>query len=191
MNSGGDDEARRARVALACLAEPGSREIHDLVSQHGPVPALARVLDGGVPERLAAAVAARAARTDPLALAGAVLARTARLGARVVIPEDDEWPARLADLRLIGRPEARERVDRDTYPPVCLWVRGGGFLDRTLDRSVAVVGARAASSYGVHVATEFGYGLATRGWTVVSGGAYGTRTQTARTPVTGALPATW
>src|SRR5690606_37041383 len=40
-------------------------------------------------------------------------------------------------------------------------------------RSVAVVGARAATDYGVHVATELGFGLADRGWTVVSGGAYG------------------
>lgn len=42
-----------------------------------------------------------------------------------------------------------------------------------LARSVAVVGARAATGYGVHVATELGYGLADREWTVVSGGAYG------------------
>ena len=38
---------------------------------------------------------------------------------------------------------------------------------------VAVVGSRSATAYGSHVATELGYGLASRGWTVVSGGAYG------------------
>src|SRR5690606_5921617 len=41
------------------------------------------------------------------------------------------------------------------------------------DRSVAVVGARAASGYGEHVATELGYALATCDLTVVSGAAYG------------------
>src|SRR5690606_39956473 len=40
-------------------------------------------------------------------------------------------------------------------------------------RSVAVVGARAATSYGVHVAAQFGVGLSEAGWTVVSGGAFG------------------
>ena len=44
---------------------------------------------------------------------------------------------------------------------------------RSHRRSVAVVGARAATSYGGHVASELGYGLAGRGWTVVSGGAFG------------------
>jgi len=46
-------------------------------------------------------------------------------------------------------------------------------LDEACDRSVAVVGARASTSYGNHVAGELGYGLADRGWTVVSGGAFG------------------
>jgi DNA processing protein len=38
---------------------------------------------------------------------------------------------------------------------------------------VAIVGSRASTAYGEHVAGEFGYRLAERGWTVVSGGAYG------------------
>jgi DNA processing protein len=36
-----------------------------------------------------------------------------------------------------------------------------------------VVGARAATAYGVQVTTEIAYGLAKHGWTVVSGGAFG------------------
>jgi DNA processing protein len=36
-----------------------------------------------------------------------------------------------------------------------------------------VVGARASTAYGDHVAADLGYGLADRGWTVVSGGAFG------------------
>jgi DNA processing protein len=55
-------------------------------------------------------------------------------------------------------------------PPLCLWVRGQGSLAEVCDRSVAIVGARMATSYGVHVATNLGYELAEQGWTVVSGG---------------------
>jgi DNA processing protein len=40
-------------------------------------------------------------------------------------------------------------------------------------RSVAVVGARACTEYGAHMATTLAAGLAERGWVVVSGGAYG------------------
>ena len=40
-------------------------------------------------------------------------------------------------------------------------------------RSVAVVGARAATQYGLHVASDLATDLASRGWAVVSGGAYG------------------
>jgi len=167
-----NDEVLRARVALACLVEPGSAEIYALVAERGPVGALDALVAGAVAAPVAGAVQARLTDTDAHGLAEAALARTHRLGARVVVPEDDEWPAQLADLRRISRPGG-QRVDRDTYPPVCLWIRGTPALAATLERSVSVVGARAATSYGTHVSTELGYGLANRGWTVVSGGAYG------------------
>jgi DNA processing protein len=46
-------------------------------------------------------------------------------------------------------------------------------LGEACRRSVAVVDARASTAYGEYVASELGLGLAERGWTVVSGGAYG------------------
>jgi DNA processing protein len=95
-----------------------------------------------------------------------------RLGVRVVTPESGEWPARLAELRHIST-DGRSTIDRDTYPPQCLWLRGPHRLDDAVERSVALVGARANTDYGAHAAAELGYGLADRGWTVVSGGAYG------------------
>ena len=166
------EENRRARVALACLVEPGGVEVYDLLAEHGPVGALAALVAGQVPEPIAAAVEARLEGTDPERLAAHALARTERLGARVVIPEDDEWPVQLADLARISRRD-KERVDRDTYPPVCLFVRGEPRLADALRQSVSVVGSRASTSYGNHVAVELAYGLANRDWTVVSGGAYG------------------
>jgi DNA processing protein len=170
----GKEERLLARVALTWLTEPGTRSVYWLVRRLGPVAALDLLLDGGAPEeKLRATVAARSAAGDARAEAERALARTGRLGARLVTPEDDEWPAPLTDLERLVLPGASRRVDLETAPPLCFWVRGAWPLAEVLHRSVAVVGARAASAYGVHVATELGYGLAERDWTVVSGGAFG------------------
>ncbi|WP_435204424.1 DNA-processing protein DprA [Micromonospora sp. bgisy143] len=169
-----DEESRLARVALTWLAEPGTRVVHELVKRSGPVATLDLLLDGGSPDRqLAAAVAARMSAGDARSVAAEALDRADRLGARLVTPDDDEWPARVADLGTLRLPDLTRRVDVETAPPLCFWVRGGWPLGEALDRSVAVVGARAATAYGQHVATDLGYGLAERDWTVVSGGAFG------------------
>jgi hypothetical protein len=47
--------------------------------------------------------------------------------------------------------------------------------------TVAVIGARAATAYGAHVGTEIATALGENGWTVVSGGAYVTKTGSATT----------
>ncbi|MEV0001978.1 DNA-processing protein DprA [Micromonospora sp. NPDC050980] len=167
-------DERLARVALTWLAEPGTRSVHQLVHRLGPVATLDLLLAGGAPERtLRAAVTARTAAGDARAVAADALARGERLGARLVVPGDDEWPPQVAQLRGLALPDATRRVDVETDPPLCFWVRGPWPLGEALDRSVAVVGARAATPYGSHVATELGYGLADREWTVVSGGAFG------------------
>jgi len=82
-----------------------------------------------------------------------------RDGIRLVIPGDAEWPGQ---LDVLG--DAR---------PWALWVRGNADLRYACLRSVSVVGTRAATAYGAHVCTELTIPLAERGWTVVSGGAYG------------------
>jgi DNA processing protein len=58
-------------------------------------------------------------------------------------------------------------------PPVGLFVRGGGALDVLTQSAVAIVGARACSSYGAHVARMLGRELAGAGLVVVSGLARG------------------
>jgi DNA processing protein len=52
-------------------------------------------------------------------------------------------------------------------------VRGPGDAAELCDQSAAVVGARAATGYGLHIAGEIGAGLAAAGFTVVSGAAIG------------------
>jgi DNA processing protein len=168
------DADRLARISLACLVEPGNRELGMLVRRIGPVGALIRLMGGGVSAGLHDAATLRLdGAADPTQVGEAALQRAERLGARIVTPDDGEWPARLGDLVAVSREGEKGKVDRDTDPPLCLWVRGEVPLDEAVDRAVAVVGARAATSYGGYVATELGYGLADRGWTVVSGGAFG------------------
>jgi DNA processing protein len=169
-----NERVRLARIALHWLIEPGNEAVHRMVNANGPLRALERLVEGDVPDpQLRGAAAARMGAGDPHEVAEAALVRAERLGARIVIPEDDEWPQPVRDLtRLLGRP-AEHRIDRDVAPPLCLWVRGAPRLDEALARSVAVVGARASTHYGEHVATTLAYELAEREWTIVSGGAHG------------------
>jgi DNA processing protein len=167
------EEDRAARVALTWLAEPGNRMVWTMVQAAGARATLERLIRGDIPDSgLRAAVIARSSAGDPRRLAEAALRRGHRLGARLVVPGDDEWPVSVDALATLEL-DIPGRINQDTRPPLCMWVRGAFPLDEALDRSVAVVGARAATSYGVHVTTEIAYGLAEHGWTVVSGGAFG------------------
>ena len=80
-------------------------------------------------------------------------------GFRIVCPGEAEWPTQLDDL--------------GAARPVVLWLRGAADLRFSCLRSVSVVGSRAATAYGSHVATELSAELAGLGWTVISGGAFG------------------
>ncbi len=166
------DQVRLARIALGHLLEPGNRDLGLLVSAVGPVEALARLRSGGVTDRLRGAASARLAAFDPYRLAEKALERADRLGARIITPEDAEWPHQLADLVHISQ-DVADPIHRDTYPPHCIWLRGSWPLAEVCERSVAIVGARASTAYGNHVASDLGFGLADRGWTVISGGAFG------------------
>jgi len=98
-----------------------------------------------------------------------IVAQAERLNLRYVIPTDQEWPHALADLGHC------EPVGGMGGQPLGLWVLGEARLASWLGNAVAVVGARAATHYGVSVATEMAGRLSSEefGFTVVSGGAYG------------------
>ncbi len=163
--SPGDRELRRARAYLSRVAEPPAPALSELIEEIGPVRAARSVAAGEVPDRVAAETAAR--RDDDRAEAD--LAAIAAFGGRLVIPEDPEWPAEA--LGCFATPTAQ--ADERWRAPLALWLRGAGGLDGLGERAVAVVGARAATGYGEHVAAEFGYGLAEDGVAVVSGAAFG------------------
>jgi DNA processing protein len=155
-----DGDGLLDRVFLTRVVEPGDEKAGRWVRELG-VPEVARRLRAGGPPlpgasaRRWAGLRARAEAAEPdrdLALARAA-------GARFVAPGETEWPGQLDDLG-----DAR---------PLGLWVRGRPSLRMWALRSVAVVGARACTEYGAHMAATLAAGLAERGWVVVSGGAYG------------------
>ena len=149
---GADD--RTARAALTRLGEPGDSWLGIAVAARGAAAVLAdiRSTQSVEDERLAG----YRVRLPALA-ADADLA--ARVGARLLVPGDEEWPAALSDLGAAG--------------PLALWALGGGHVADLTMRSVAIVGARACTPYGETVAAELASSLGDRGWSVVSGGAYG------------------
>ena len=161
----GDRELRLARAYLNRVAEPPAAALAELICEAGPVRAARLVAAGQVSERVAAETGARRLNGR----AEADLSAIDALGGRLVVPEDDEWPTET--FACFGTPMAL--AEERWRAPVALWVRGPAPLDEITDRAVAVVGARAASGYGEHVAADFGYGLAQEGITVISGAAYG------------------
>ncbi|MEV6595251.1 DNA-processing protein DprA [Actinoplanes sp. NPDC051346] len=168
-----DEADRLARIALTWLAEPGNRIIWHLVRAHGAEATLQRVISGDIAEvPLRTAVASRSRSGDPRRVAEFALDRARRLGARVVVPSDDDWPTGVQSLETLEL-DLGGRINRDVRPPLCLWVRGSRPLSDAFERSVAVVGARAATPYGLRVTADLAYGLSEQEWTVVSGGAFG------------------
>ncbi|MCA0146564.1 DNA-processing protein DprA [Blastococcus sp. LR1] len=166
---------RRARAWLTRAVEPGTVDLWRYVEDVGPVEAVRRLRSGVAPASIRSLAGPRVDQDET----GADFRRAERCGARLVVPEDDEWPAlSLHALTVAAAQEPLERkyqTDRTQalIPPIALWVRGAARLDEVTDRSVGVVGARAATAYGEHVAGELGHQLGERGWTVVSGGAFG------------------
>lgn len=165
MSVAGSHEQRRARAYLLRVAEPPAAALGAFVTEHGPMTAAARVAEGRVPAAVDRETSARRGLCD----GAADLAEASEHGARLVIPEDAEWPA----WPLLCLEVACGHGRTDLAAPLGLWVRGEVDLGWVTSRAVAIVGARAATSYGEQYAADFGYELTGQGTTVVSGAAYG------------------
>lgn len=153
---------RLARLALSMVREPGDLWLTTSVTEVGGTALRDHLLQAHRLRDNLRDVAERLAQIDP----ERELARAERLGLRFVVPGDDEWPAQVADL------EHADPLDTMGGVPVGLWVRGPVRLDQ-IARSVAVVGARSATTYGADVAAEIASTAAREGWVLVSGGAIG------------------
>jgi len=158
-----------ARAIWSVLVEPGDRIAGALIASVGAVVAARMVIDRVSPATLSSAtrdeVSCDDARDGLLRWGGRLraadvlrsLESAARCGARMLVPSDPQWSE---GLHALG-----------DSPPVLLWARGD--LNLLRRPAVAIVGARAATGYGEHVAMELAAGLSARDVVVVSGGAYG------------------
>ncbi|APU13847.1 MULTISPECIES: DNA-processing protein DprA [Actinoalloteichus] len=154
-----------ARAYLLRVAEPPAPALTRFVVEHGAERAAEAVRGGRVPGDVAKEVAAR----NDLRLAEQDLQTGHAMGARLLVPEHEQWPRqRFADFE-----HAAQNGVQNAAPPLALWVRGSPRLAESTASAVSVVGSRAASGYGEQLAAEFGHGLVGRGFTVVSGAAYG------------------
>ena len=106
----------------------------------------------GIGSELAQSITAQREQLDP----AAEEAKAAKLDARLVTFVDDDYPELLKQIH---------------DPPLALYVQGT--LEKKDKQSVAVVGTRRATHYGLSVADRLGYQLAKCGLVVVSGLARG------------------
>ncbi|MGP0224288.1 DNA-processing protein DprA [Paenarthrobacter sp. NCHU4564] len=187
---------RLARAALARLMEPQDMAGLALVRAVGPVDALGVAsgeLDAGaaLEQEISTLLAEEGGVVSWPGLAASKrrwsprvpdlaperdLDTMKRLGGRVMVPGDELWPKQLQDLGL--------------QEPLCLWWRGHAEPLPVLRNCVSLVGSRDSTSYGAAVTGDLAYGLAQRGFTVVSGGAYGIDAHAHRGALSGAATAT-
>ncbi|TMQ93534.1 DNA-protecting protein DprA [Actinomadura soli] len=157
-------DERTARATLTAVAEPGDAFLNRIVDHSGPERALESIRTGRLPDDVPADMKEiKRLENWRIRLIAAEpdqdMAVCAQFRGRLICPGDPEWPTTLDDL--------------GSARPYALWLRGPGDLRFSCLRSVAVVGSRAASPYGMRAAADFASDLADAGWTVISGGALG------------------
>ena len=166
-------EERFARATWTGIAEPGDRVAGAVIEAIGAPAALTAVVERWPVDKLVATLGENGAVEESdlsqgmdrwmprLNSSAALIAlrQAARVGTALVVPDDATWPPGLRDL--------------EHHAPIAIWVRGRVTALGALDRSIALVGARAATGYGEHVTMESAAGLVDRGYAIVSGAAYG------------------
>lgn len=151
------------KLALAGLSfaiEAGSLAGTKLLVDFSPEEIWQRLIAGSGPPSWVS----RAKRLDIEKL----VAESAELQIDFLTSDDPGWPTQLNDLALAQPNNCMGGV------PFGIWVSGKCGLNQLAENSVAIVGARANSSYGELVAGELANDLASEyGVSIISGGAYG------------------
>ena len=143
---------------LRLILVPGVGTAHFirlLARFHTPSEVL-RASEGALREVVGPVLAKRITQYADTADCDAQERRMDACGAHLITLEDAAYPIRLAEIY---------------DPPLALFVRGE--LHQRDETSIAVVGTRRATPYGIRMAEKFGRELAARGVTVVSGMALG------------------
>ncbi len=150
--------AKEALIALNMIEHVGPIRVRQLLDYFGDPVAILKASRhrlaqvAGVGEEIAELIAQWEEKIDLTA----ELQRIREYGCRIITQDDELYP-----------PLLRQIYD----PPIVLYVKGE--LKESDRHSVAIVGSRLSSPYGSETARKFGYQLASRGMTVVSGGAKG------------------
>lgn len=162
------DDPLIARALWSFLVEPADAAAHSLIDLLGPGKALRWVAAaqpdlGVVSQPVARKQLARRWHRWRVRLADVdvdtQLRAVSRLGGGLLIPEDPTWPSALDDL--------------GQFAPMCLWYRGDPTIFAPSQRMAAVVGSRAATSYGQTVTDTLTCDLVAADVSVISGGAFG------------------
>lgn len=141
-----------ARLALFACIEGGHTFWSSQISELGALAVYEKLFNGGYDrikfEKLITNL--KATKIDQIKDS---LINTASI---FLTPEMPEWPDNLNDL---------------SAPPIGLVVKGD--ISALSERSLAIVGTRNPTPYGVRIAGDFAAGFVDREWSIVSGGAYG------------------
>lgn len=149
---------RDCYVALASLVNPPDISINQLVSEYSASHTWQRLVAGKI--KYHSKLTNRAQTYSPA---------TNSHEYTVITPIDNRWPSKLNDL-----------LDE---APLALWIRGESDLRSLTLNSVAIVGSRAATRYGLQVTQDLSAYLVNHQICVVSGAAYGIDAQAHRTAI--------
>lgn len=163
-----DAVTRRAWAYLSRVAEPPNPRLSQLVSEVGAVEAADRIRrrHPDLDTHLERSTRAR----HELDCAEADLDILDRMGGRLVTVDDEEYPG--FAFTAFGHVKIDDKRPQ-AHAPLVLWTVGPASMVDVAERSAALVGTRAASTYGEYVAGDLAVGLVERDVAVVSGGAYG------------------
>src|SRR5438093_7600724 len=151
-------DPKESLVALNMIEHVGPVRVRQLLEHFGDAPAILRASKSqrlqvrGIGEETAEAIANWENTVD----LNAELKRIQEFGCHILTQADDDYPELL-----------RQIYD----PPIVLYVKGS--LTAKDKNSVAMVGSRRTTHYGIETARKLAYQLAYVGVTVVSGGARG------------------
>jgi DNA processing protein len=151
-------EEIEALIALSMVAGVGPGRIRALMARFGSA--------------AAALHASGAALAEVPGIGPATAEAILSFDAHVQAAEQLEWAERVGAYLLTAWDTRFPKLLRQIYdPPAFIWMRGE--LIPADDRAVAIVGTRRATEYGRQMAAEFATALVERGFTIVSGLAYG------------------
>ena len=143
---------QQARLALFSVIEGGQIYWSNQIREFGSQDVYGRLLDETYDPVKFRKLTDRLKAVD----LGLLAEQIEKSGAQFITPESANWPPSLNDLNAA---------------PIGLVVKGD--VSVLSERSLAIVGTRNPTPYGVRIAGDFAAGFVDREWNIVSGGAYG------------------